>query len=48
VFVLGGGNYVEYGDAQEMARNRNKRLIYGCTELLNPRAFLSQAASCMD
>lgn len=49
VFVVGGGNYVEYGDLQDYAAGRlgpqgstirKKRITYGSTEILSPAKFL--------
>ncbi|GAA5817701.1 hypothetical protein MFLAVUS_011252 [Mucor flavus] len=47
VFVVGGGNYVEYQNLQELAtQNNNKRKItYGSTDILSPHQFLDQLAT---
>merc|ERR1712025_258708 len=55
VFVVGGGNYIEYQNLQDYARNKNaafgsstvsaasqKRIVYGCTQLMNADQFLGQ------
>jgi len=43
VFVVGGGNYVEYQNLLDYAKKQpSKRIIYGSTELLTPHEFLSQ------
>ncbi|GAO49793.1 Sec1-like protein [Saitoella complicata NRRL Y-17804] len=53
VFVVGGGNYVEYGNLQEWAsqqgvggaqsaRGKGRRVVYGSTELLSAKGFLSE------
>ncbi|RUS21057.1 Sec1-like protein [Endogone sp. FLAS-F59071] len=46
VFVVGGGNYVEYQNLQEYAQRQNikKKITYGATDLLPPHAFLEQLA----
>ena len=46
VFVVGGGNYVEYQNLLEFAKNRKmgERVTYGATEILNASAFLNQLA----
>ncbi|RUS30570.1 Sec1-like protein [Jimgerdemannia flammicorona] len=47
VFVVGGGNYVEYQNLQEYALRQNirKKITYGATDLLPPHAFLQQLAA---
>lgn len=49
VFVVGGGNYVEYQNLVDYARGKTaanpgapKRILYGCTDLVNPANFLAQ------
>jgi len=55
VFVVGGGNYIEYQNLQDYAKNKNaafgssslsaasqKRIVYGCTQLMNADQFLGQ------
>ncbi|CAF1222221.1 unnamed protein product [Rotaria sordida] len=49
VFMIGGGNYIEYQNLQDYAKTRStttatKRIIYGCTELVNASQFLEQLA----
>ncbi|KAJ3343785.1 Vesicle trafficking between the ER and Golgi [Gonapodya sp. JEL0774] len=46
VFVVGGGNYLEYQNLQEFAQRQTqkKRITYGSTELLTATQFLSQLA----
>ncbi|KAL4558959.1 hypothetical protein LXL04_031085 [Taraxacum kok-saghyz] len=41
VFMIGGGNYVEYGSLQELPA---KHVIYGTTEILTGAEFLEQLA----
>ncbi|KRZ77005.1 Sec1 family domain-containing protein 1 [Trichinella papuae] len=42
VFMIGGGTYAEYQNLVEYRKSR--RIIYGCTELVNGCQFLSQLA----
>ncbi|XP_066943279.1 sec1 family domain-containing protein 1 [Macrobrachium rosenbergii] len=46
VFVVGGGNYMEYSNIASYAKKKagaaNKRVIYGCTDVINSEQFLSQ------
>lgn len=46
VFVVGGGNYMEYSNLVSYARKKtgsaNKRIIYGCTDVVNAEQFLGQ------
>ncbi|ORZ21153.1 Sec1-like protein [Absidia repens] len=44
VFVVGGGNYVEYQNLQELAtaNNQKKKISYGSTDILSPHQFLQQ------
>lgn len=44
VFVIGGGNYVEYQNLQEYIKNRQRgeTITYGSTEILNANAFINQ------
>ncbi|CAG8518606.1 679_t:CDS:2 [Paraglomus occultum] len=46
VFVVGGGNYIEYQNLQEYAQRQTvkKKITYGSTDLLNPTAFLRELA----
>ncbi|KAL2312011.1 Protein sly1 [Schizosaccharomyces pombe] len=47
VCVLGGGNYLEYGNLADWAREQNpkKRIIYGSTDILSPSEFMEEMAS---
>ncbi|KAG0359075.1 Vesicle trafficking between the ER and Golgi [Podila minutissima] len=47
VFVVGGGNYVEYQNLNEYAQRQTikKKITYGSTEVLNPKEFLQQLAT---
>ncbi|KAF8020689.1 hypothetical protein BT93_G1197 [Corymbia citriodora subsp. variegata] len=44
VFMIGGGNYVEYGSLQELAKHQQpvKHVIYGTTEILTGVEFVEQ------
>ncbi|KAK8582597.1 hypothetical protein V6N13_069371 [Hibiscus sabdariffa] len=44
VFMIGGGNYVEYGSLQDLAQNQQpvKHVIYGTTEILTGMEFVEQ------
>ena len=44
VFMIGGGNYIEYCSLQELAQNQQpaKHIIYGTTELLTGVDFVEQ------
>ncbi|KAK3020931.1 hypothetical protein RJ639_046587 [Escallonia herrerae] len=46
VFMVGGGNYVEYGSMQELAHRQQpvKHIIYGTTEILTGGEFVEQLA----
>jgi len=46
VFVIGGGNYIEYQNLQDYAKAKggSKRITYGCSDLLNASAFVNQLA----
>ncbi|XP_047331823.1 SEC1 family transport protein SLY1-like [Impatiens glandulifera] len=47
VFMIGGGNYVEYGSLQELAQRQQqsvKHVIYGTTEMLTGAEFVEQLA----
>ncbi|XP_022669028.1 sec1 family domain-containing protein 1-like isoform X1 [Varroa destructor] len=48
VFVVGGGNYIEYQNLIECMRTKStpRNVIYGCTELMNARQFVQQL-SCL-
>ncbi|KAK3594147.1 hypothetical protein CHS0354_040923 [Potamilus streckersoni] len=46
VFMVGGGNYIEYQNLVDYAKERSssnpKRIVYGCTELCNAAQFLKE------
>jgi len=45
VFMVGGGNYIEYANLvnyKQRQGNQEKRITYGCSELLNATQFLQQ------
>lgn len=47
VFVVGGGNYLEYQNLQEWAslattQGNNKSVVYGSTQIYSPSAFLKE------
>uniref|UniRef100_A0A8R1TYE3 Uncharacterized protein n=1 Tax=Onchocerca volvulus TaxID=6282 RepID=A0A8R1TYE3_ONCVO len=43
VFVIGGGNYVEYQNIVDYGKSKGlTRITYGCTELVNPKQFVEQ------
>ena len=46
VFMVGGGNYIEYQNLQDYVKPRPpappRRIVYGCTELVNASQFLEQ------
>ncbi|XP_011494976.1 PREDICTED: protein sly1 homolog isoform X1 [Ceratosolen solmsi marchali] len=47
VFIVGGGNYIEYQNLMDYVKQKNggvtnKRIIYGSTTLTNARQFLKQ------
>ncbi|KAL3241613.1 syntaxin-binding protein [Nakaseomyces bracarensis] len=48
VFVVGGGNYLEYQNLQEWAHSQihnPKKVMYGSTDIISPHDFLSQLTS---
>ncbi|KAK1373759.1 SEC1 family transport protein SLY1 [Heracleum sosnowskyi] len=47
VFMIGGGNYVEYGSLQDLAQRQQpvKHIIYGTTEILTGGEFVEQLAA---
>ena len=50
VFVVGGGNYIEYQNLLDNAKAKQanlsqKRIIYGCTEFLNASSLILQVLS---
>ncbi|VBB27449.1 unnamed protein product [Acanthocheilonema viteae] len=43
VFVIGGGNYVEYQNIVDYGKSKGlARITYGCTELVSPKQFVEQ------
>ncbi|KNE71841.1 hypothetical protein AMAG_16273 [Allomyces macrogynus ATCC 38327] len=44
VVMVGGGNYLEYQQVQEVARSKKRAVVYGATEMLNAKEFLQQLA----
>lgn len=48
VFVVGGGNYMEYNNLVNYAKKKagatNKKIIYGCTDVVNAEQFLNQVS----
>ncbi|KAL2634478.1 hypothetical protein R1flu_005957 [Riccia fluitans] len=46
VFMIGGGNYLEYSSLQEFAQRQQpaKNIIYGTTEILSGQEFVDQLA----
>uniref|UniRef100_A0A914CA46 Uncharacterized protein n=1 Tax=Acrobeloides nanus TaxID=290746 RepID=A0A914CA46_9BILA len=43
VFVVGGGNYVEYQNIHEYGKTKGlHRITYGCTEVVTPKQFTDQ------
>lgn len=44
VFVIGGGNYIEYQNLLDYAKTKGgpKRITYGCSELMNAASFVEQ------
>ena len=44
VFVVGGGNYIEYQNLQDYCRRlqNTRRVTYGTSELMNAKQFLEQ------
>ncbi|KAI8325111.1 Sec1-like protein [Martensiomyces pterosporus] len=44
VFVVGGGNYIEYQNLMEFAQRSTprKHIVYGSTDIVNPANFLEQ------
>lgn len=48
VFVVGGGNYLEYQNLQEWAHSQihnPKKVMYGSTDIITPHEFLDQLTS---
>ncbi|KAF8049705.1 hypothetical protein N665_2142s0008 [Sinapis alba] len=46
VFMIGGGNYIEYNSLQELSQRQEivKNIIYGATEILTGSEFVEQLA----
>jgi hypothetical protein len=43
VFVVGGGNYVEYQNVLDYAKTKGiQRVTYGSTEMVSPHQFVEQ------
>ncbi|KAM3594663.1 uncharacterized protein V6R79_011803 [Siganus canaliculatus] len=43
VFVVGGGNYIEYQNLVDYAKfKQGKKVVYGCSELFNAAQFIKQ------
>lgn len=47
VFIVGGGNYIEYQNLvdyvrQKQSSNATKRILYGSTTLINAEQFVKQ------
>jgi len=43
VFIVGGGNYVEYQNLQDYSKKQpSKRIVYGSTQILSATQFLEQ------
>lgn len=43
VFVVGGGNYVEYQNIHDYGKSKGmQRIIYGTTEMVSPKNFVEQ------
>ncbi|XP_067654708.1 sec1 family domain-containing protein 1-like [Haliotis asinina] len=48
VFMVGGGNYIEYQNLMDYAKSRStttqRKIVYGCSDLVNASMFLKQLA----
>uniref|UniRef100_A0A8D3E354 Sec1 family domain containing 1 n=1 Tax=Scophthalmus maximus TaxID=52904 RepID=A0A8D3E354_SCOMX len=45
VFVVGGGNYIEYQNLVDYSKSKQgKKVVYGCSELFNATQFIKQLA----
>ncbi|XP_061631333.1 sec1 family domain-containing protein 1 isoform X2 [Phyllopteryx taeniolatus] len=43
VFVVGGGNYIEYQNLVDYTKSKaGKKIVYGCSELFNASQFIKQ------
>ena len=47
IFMVGAGNYIEYGYLCDWAARNNKKVTYGTTQLFNGDAFLKELGSCL-
>ena len=49
VYVVGGGNYIEYQNLQDYCKRQQnvKTITYGTSELMNASEFLSQVFVCV-
>ena len=47
MFVVGGGNYIEYQNLQDYCRRlqNTRRVTYGTSELMNAKQFITQVGS---
>lgn len=45
VFIVGGGAFSEYANLNEFANNKNKNIIYGCSDIVTPNDFLTQLSN---
>lgn len=50
VFIIGGGNYIEYQNLvdyirQKQTSNVNKRIVYGSSTLSNSKQFLKELSA---
>jgi hypothetical protein len=53
VFVIGGGNYIEYQNLMDYCvskanKGSPRRITYGCTDLMNADQFLDQLSKLGD
>lgn len=44
VFVVGGGNYLEYHNLTEWAATKQKHIVYGSTDIVTAKEFLGEVA----
>ncbi|KAK9457354.1 Sec1-like protein [Dipodascopsis uninucleata] len=42
VFIVGGGNFLEYGNLQEYAKRSGKHIVYGSTAICTPKEFVDE------
>ena len=47
MYVVGGGNYIEYQNLQDYCKRQQnvKTITYGTSELMNARKFLNQVST---